>query len=102
MAVGTAAEDDRAGIPSSYALHANYPNPFNPTTTIQTDLPETAFVTLAVYNVLGHEVLRLESGSVPAGRHRYSVDASTLRSGVYLYRLETPEFSQSRRMMLLK
>jgi hypothetical protein len=102
VAVGTAAETDRAGIPTSYALHANYPNPFNPTTTIQIDLPETARVTLAVFSVLGQEVLRLESGSVPAGRHRYSVDASTLPSGVYLYRLETPEISRSRRMMLLK
>ena len=100
-AVGTAAESE-SEIPTSYALQANYPNPFNPTTTIQIDLPETAHVTLAVYNVLGHEVRRLESGSLPAGRHRYTVDASNLPSGVYLYRLETPAFLQSRRMMLLK
>ena len=90
VAVGTAAEDDRGGIPTSYALHANYPNPFNPTTTIQIDLPETSVLTLAVYDLLGHVVLRLESGRVRAGRHRYSVDASGLPSGVYLYRLETP------------
>ena len=102
VAVGTATEADRAGIPTSYALHANYPNPFNPTTTIQIELPETANITLAVYDVLGQEVLRLESGTVSAGRHRYTVDASTLPSGVYLYRLETPAFTQSRRMMLLK
>ena len=61
-----------------------------------------AHVTLAVYDILGHVVLRLESGTVPAGRHRYVVDGSTLPSGVYLYRLETSAFSQSRRMMLLK
>ena len=100
--LGTATDEDRSGIPTSYALHGNYPNPFNPTTTIQIDLPETAIVTLAVYDVLGQEVLRLESGTVSAGRHRYTVDASRLPSGVYLYRLETPAFTQSRRMMLLK
>ena len=100
--ISTAAETDRAGIPTSYALHANYPNPFNPTTTIQIDLPETAVVSLAVYDVLGQEVLRLESGSVSAGRHRYVVDASTLPSGVYLYRLETPAFVETKRMLLLK
>ena len=55
-----------------------------------------------MYDILGHVVLRLESGTVPAGRHRYAFDASMLPSGVYLYRLETPAFSQSRRMMLLK
>ncbi len=101
MAVGTAVEGEST-IPTSYALHANYPNPFNPTTTIQIDLPEATHLTLAVFNVLGREVLRLESGVVRAGRHRYLVDAAGLPSGVYLYRLETPAFSQSRRMMLLK
>ncbi len=98
----TATEEADSGIPTWYALHGNYPNPFNPTTTIQIELPETAVVKLAVYDVLGHVVLRLESGRVPAGRHRYVVDASMLPSGVYLYRLETKAFSQSRRMMLLK
>jgi len=102
VAVGTATDEDRAGIPTSYTLHGNYPNPFNPTTTIQIDLPETAHVTLAVYDILGHVVLRLESGRVPAGRHRYVVDASRLPSGVYLYRLDAGTFTQSRRMMLLK
>ena len=102
VAVGTATENDRAGVPTSYALHANYPNPFNPTTTIQIDLPETAHVRLVVYDVLGHIVLRLEDGSVPAGRHRYLVDASTLPSGIYWYRLGAGAFSESRRMLLLK
>jgi hypothetical protein len=101
VAVGTATED-QTDLPTAYALHANYPNPFNPATTIQIDVPETAHVTLAVYNVLGHEVLRLESGSVPPGRHRYVVEASSLPSGVYLYQIETAAFSQSRRMILLK
>ena len=100
--VATAVEDQASEFPVGYVLNAAYPNPFNPTTTIQIDLPETARVSLAVFNVLGREVLRLESGSVPAGRHRYTVDASKLPSSVYLYRLETPAFSQSRRMMLLK
>ena len=62
----------------------------------------TRMALLAVFDVLGHLVLRLESGVVRAGRHRYSVDAAGLPSGVYLYRLETSAFSESRRMLLLK
>jgi len=101
LCTSTAAEasDD---LPSEYRLGENYPNPFNPTTTIQIDLAETVQVSLALYDMLGQEVLRLESGTVAAGTHMYSVDASMLPSGTYLYRLETPGFSQTRRMTLLK
>ena len=91
-----------ADVPEAFILSQNFPNPFNPTTTIQFELPETAEVSLAVYDMLGQEVLRLESGTVAAGSHKYSVDASMLPSGTYLYRLVTPGFSQSRRMTLLK
>jgi hypothetical protein len=104
VGVVTATEGD-ASLPTEFALHQNYPNPFDPDglgTTIWIDLPERAVITLAVYGILGQEVLRLESGNVLAGRHQYEVNASTLPSGVYLYRLETPLFAQSRRMMLLK
>ena len=89
-------------LPTEVGLFQNYPNPFNSSTTIQIDMPEAAHVTLTVYDVRGHVVLRLVTGTVPAGRHQYKMDGSMLPSGVYLYRLETDGFSQSRRMMLLK
>jgi len=92
VAVGTAAEADRSGIPTSYALRPNYPNPFNPDavgTTIQIDLPETAHVQLAVYDVLGRRVAELVNGPFPAGYHSAVWDAEDVGSGVYFYRLET-------------
>jgi len=99
-AVGTAVEDDV--IPTTYALHANYPNPFNPSTKIALDLPEATSIKLVVYDVVGHEVMVLASGQLTAGRHTFTVDGSMLSSGVYLYRVESAKFTQTNRMLLLK
>lgn len=89
-------------IPTSYALHENYPNPFNPSTTITVDVPEATFIRLAVYDLLGQEVMEIASGNVAAGSHSYTLDASGLSSGLYLYRIESAAFTQTKRMMLLK
>lgn len=94
--------DSQETLPTSYALHENYPNPFNPSTTIMIDMPEAGNIKLAVYDLLGQEVMQIASGSVEAGRHSYSIDASGLSSGMYLYRIESAAFTQTRRMMLLK
>jgi len=94
--------DASATLPESIVLHENYPNPFNPSTTIMIDVPEAGHIRLAVYDLLGHEVAELASGSVEAGRHSYSFDASGLPSGIYLYRLESAASIQTRQMMLLK
>ncbi|MGA7307037.1 MAG: T9SS type A sorting domain-containing protein [Rhodothermales bacterium] len=99
-ATGTAIEDDV--IPASYALHDNYPNPFNPSTTIVVDLPEATTFKLTVYDVEGHEVMVVASGPAAAGRHSYTVDGSKLSSGMYLYRIESPKFKKTKQMMLLK
>lgn len=99
-ATGTAVDEDE--IPASYALHDNYPNPFNPSTTIVVDLPEATSIKLTVYDVEGHEVMVLASGPAAAGRHRYTVDGSMLSSGMYLYRIESAKFTTTKRMMLLK
>jgi len=100
-------DDDTDLLPSGYSLSQNYPNPFNPTTAISFTLPVQCEITLSVYNVLGQKVATLADGIFPAGENSVvwnGSDASGNRaaSGVYLYRLETPAFTESRKMMLLK
>ena len=98
----TAAEQSGSGIPTSYALQANYPNPFNPTTTIRYDLPEVADVRLVVFDVLGRGVAELVNGQKPAGRHEVVWDATGWASGVYFYHLKAGGFVQSRAAYLSK
>ncbi len=80
----------------------NYPNPFNPSTTVAYSLPQAQQVRLSVYDVLGREVRRLVDGDQAAGRHEVVFDASTLPSGTYFYRIETPSGVQTRKLVLLK
>ena len=89
-------------IPTEFALAPNYPNPFNPTTTIEFALPEAVEVTLQVYDVTGRVVARLVEESMSAGTHRVAFDASMLPSGVYLYRIQAGRFTEVRRMVLVK
>jgi hypothetical protein len=89
-------------LPTAYALEGNYPNPFNPVTTLRYALPEAATVRLVVYDLLGREVARLVEGVQQAGHHAVAFDGSGLASGVYLYRLEAGTFVQTRRMTLVK
>jgi len=74
-------------IPDSYILYQNYPNPFNSTTTIKYDLPEPAFVSLVVYDVLGREVRRLVNEEEPASKYNVQFEAGDLSSGVYFYKI---------------
>jgi hypothetical protein len=76
-----------APLPESFRLEQNYPNPFNPNTTINYELPERAFVTLKVYNVLGQEVATLVSGEKEAGSYQVQFSGKDLATGVYLYRM---------------
>jgi hypothetical protein len=89
-------------IPSEFYLSQNYPNPFNPSTTIEFDLPKTRKVTLKVFNILGEEVATLVSDRLSTGSYSYDWDASNLASGVYLYRLETGEYVETKKMILMK
>ena len=89
-------------LPSDYVLTQNYPNPFNPSTEIGFALPESAHVRLVVYDVLGRQVRLLLDGTMEAGTHQVVFDASDLPSGTYLYRLETPQGSVVRTMLLAK
>jgi hypothetical protein len=94
-------------VPSAYALEQNFPNPFNPVTTIVYALPEEAQVTLRVFNTLGQLVATLAEGSMPAGYQQVSFDAHALSSGVYFFRLDASakssrSFAQVRKMILAK
>jgi len=89
-------------VPAEYALEQNYPNPFNPATVIEYDLPLQKPVTLKIYNVLGQEVRTLVNEVQESGKYRVRFDGASVATGVYFYRLEAAEFSQVRKMLLLK
>jgi len=88
--------------PARYALHQNAPNPFNPSTTIAYDLPQACDVTLTVYTITGQPIAVLVDAPQEAGWHTAIFDGSGVANGVYLYRLGTERFVETRRMMLLK
>jgi hypothetical protein len=91
-----------ATLPSVFALMQNYPNPFNPSTRVEFDLPNTAYTTLRIYNLLGQEVAAPLSSQLPAGRHVIDVNMNSMPSGVYLYRLESGSFAETRKLVLMK
>ncbi|MBP1691949.1 MAG: Por secretion system C-terminal sorting protein, partial [Bacteroidetes bacterium] len=100
---GTASNDDPpAGVPSDYVLDQNFPNPFNPSTTIQYALPHATFVRLSVFNTLGQRVAVLQDGVQEAGYHRAEFDGARVSSGVYYYRIEAGSFTAMKKMMLVK
>ncbi|MFH0734997.1 MAG: T9SS type A sorting domain-containing protein [bacterium] len=95
-------DEDIINAPNTFALYQNYPNPFNPTTTIKFNLANSGFVKVAVYNVLGQEIKNLISGNYDSGLHNIVFDASGLKSGIYIYKIEGSNFSESKKMILLK
>jgi len=88
--------------PFNYSLQQNYPNPFNPSTTIEYSIPQSGLVTLKVFNVLGKEVATLVNGQNDAGNHKVEFNASALNSGVYFYKIESGNFVDTKKMILLK
>jgi uncharacterized delta-60 repeat protein len=91
-----------AGIADRYILEQNYPNPFNPSTTIRFSMPERGNVNLTVYNVLGQRVAELLNDEIDAGVHELLFDASSLPSGMYIYRWQTGRYTESKKMLYLK
>ncbi|RPI04860.1 MAG: T9SS C-terminal target domain-containing protein [Ignavibacteriae bacterium] len=88
--------------PTGYTLEQNYPNPFNPSTEIAFTLATGGTTNLSVFNVLGQKVATVVNQSLSAGAHHYTIDASSMTSGVYFYRLESGRFSSMKKMMLVK
>jgi hypothetical protein len=89
-------------IPGEYALKQNYPNPFNPVTNINFSLPETEFVNLTVYNLLGEAVAELVNNELSPGNYTYEFDASKLTSGTYFYTVTAGNYSETKKMILMK
>ncbi|HEY3296093.1 MAG TPA: carboxypeptidase regulatory-like domain-containing protein [bacterium] len=89
-------------LPTEFALHANYPNPFNPTTLLPFDVPQNSQVNIIVYNVMGQEVATLVNGKYAAGRYQVSFDAGNLPSGLYLVKMTAGNYTAMNKMMLLK
>jgi len=90
------------GLPTEYELTQNYPNPFNPSTKISWQSPVSSHQTLKVYDVLGNEVATLVNEYKPAGSYEVTFDASSLSSGIYLYKIQSGNFIQTKKMILIK
>ena len=90
------------GVPSAYVLHDNYPNPFNPSTTIRFAVPHDGEVILRVYDVSGRTVQTLWNGPMRAGEHSLAFDASRLASGTYFYELLADNFRSAKKMLLIR
>ena len=88
--------------PKEYELAQNFPNPFNPNTSIKFTLPEAGNVKLKVYNLLGQEIRTLVNEYKEAGAYTINFDASDLNSGMYIYKIEAGSFTQTRKMTLIK
>jgi len=89
-------------VPESFYLYQNYPNPFNPTTNIRFDISKQGNVKLAVYDIAGRQVAELINGNYNAGKYTFDFNAQNLATGVYFYRLETPEYTAIKKMILIK
>jgi hypothetical protein len=89
-------------IPRRFELSQNYPNPFNPTTTIKFQIPNSQFVTLEMYNLLGQKVAVLVNENLNAGLHTTEWNAADLASGVYLYRLQAGNYIETKKLILLR
>jgi hypothetical protein len=99
---GVLGGDTVATVPVDYLLEQNYPNPFNPSTLIRVSLPAATRLRLEVFDLLGRLVTTLVDEDLRAGWHEFRFLATNLSAGVYYYRLVTPEYSETRRMILLK
>jgi len=98
----TGVKNENNTNPTKYALKPNYPNPFNPSTTIEFSLPKSEFVTLKIYNLLGQEVTTLVSDNLAPGVYKYTWEAGSLASGVYMYNIQAGAYQQVRKMIYMK
>jgi hypothetical protein len=100
--IGHTDVEDEMNVPLVYSLEQNYPNPFNPSTTISYNLPKEGFVTLKIYNLLGQLVKTLVNEHQSPGNYKVNFDAGNLSSGIYFYRITSGDFSNVKKMILVK
>lgn len=100
LTVTSLSDDDE--LPTEFVLEQNFPNPFNPSTKINFVLPQSGFISLKVYNILGNEVATVVSENLPSGIHRIEFNATNLSSGTYFYTLTSGNFSETKKMILLR
>ncbi|MCX7833034.1 MAG: T9SS type A sorting domain-containing protein [Ignavibacteria bacterium] len=93
---------NKSGIPENYSLSQNYPNPFNPNTKIQFSIPKSEYVTLSVYDILGREIKNLVNKKLDAGNYEINFTAENLNSGVYFYKIVAGNYTESKKMLLVK
>lgn len=89
-------------LPDRFELSQNYPNPFNPATEMRFTIPTASQVSLEIYNLLGQKVATLVNGYLPAGNHAERWDATGQASGIYLYRLQVGDYTETKKMLLMK
>ncbi|NOG44503.1 MAG: beta-propeller fold lactonase family protein [Calditrichaeota bacterium] len=94
--------ENRSGELGSFRLYQNFPNPFNPETTIKYNLTKSGKVTLSLYNLLGQNILEMVNEYKPAGSHSYILNGSNLTSGTYFYKIETEDYVSVRKLILIK
>lgn len=98
----TGVNNSGKNTPRAFALHQNYPNPFNPMTKIKFDLPNSSFVKLHIYNMLGQQIETILNESRDAGRYVVEWNAGEYPSGIYFYRLEAGDFVDTRKLIIQK
>ena len=100
--LSTTSVETKKEIPNSYSISQNYPNPFNPTTKIDYSIPTAGKTKLVIYDILGREVKTLVNEFQNPGNYKINFDARNLSSGVYFYRLSLNDFSDTKKMILVK
>ncbi len=95
-------EDGIGAAPLAFSLSQNYPNPFNPITKINYSIPQTSFVTMKVYDLLGKEIVTLVNEEKSVGNYEVEFNANNLSSGIYFYRIQAGNFIDTKKFILMK
>ena len=102
VTTGSVSSVKNNALPGQYELYQNFPNPFNPGTIINYQIPNSGIVTLKVYDILGREIKTLVNELKSRGNYSVNFDAGSLSSGVYFYQLKSGGYSSIKKMVLLK